>query len=718
LIRKRLIGKLSEVLNTLVSNGVLPNASYPALELSEPKQAGHGDFACTFALAAAKPAGLPPRAIAEAFAAQLGEDDDIEAVEVAGPGFLNLTLSPAFVASFLPGVLASETLSATKDAAHYAHVAVDQPHRINVEFVSVNPNGPITIGSGRGAAYGSTLCNVLEAAGNGVHREYYINDGVSSEQMRLFATSVKAIVGGLPVPDNGYKGDYVRVLAAEMLELFRSGLTTHVSFIEARADQEDLPAHARLSARRLAAATRRAHDLIQSSTPEEALLNLPIEDLRILTELLMTEAQSSALRTFGVVYDTWYGEQSLHDSGLVAEEIEELIAKGAADTNPIRAKLKLARGGVIEDVEIEPQTKPVDDEGNVIETDEAESDTLWLRSTKFADDMDRVLRRRDGRLTYIASDVSYHKDKFNRPENGDRLITVLGPDHHGYIGRLTAVVAAMLASTEQTEDASSPELTEIDAKLYSSKAERDTCLRALAEAREKLTVQIYQLVRFMKDGKPAPMRKRDGNIYALIDLINEIGEKVKPTGSREEKQEAGKDVARFFYLMRHHDSTFDFDLDLAEKQSDDNPVFYVQYAHARICSVLAKAAAAGFASPSPEITGGGQGGEVDSTTPSSDAATLEMHPREKTLLLKILELPNEIDRCAEDYAVNRLATYAIELARTYHHFYDACRVIQADQPELTRRRIAYSQAARIALRTVLDLLGVSAPERMDREPVA
>jgi arginyl-tRNA synthetase len=222
----------------------------------------------------------------------------------------------------------------------------------------------------------------------------------------------------------------------------------------------------------------------------------------------------------------------------------------------------------------------------------------------------------------------------------------------------------------------------------------------LEEAKKRLEVQIFQLVRFMKEGKPAPMRKRDGNIYALIDLIKEIGEKVKPNGTEEEKLAAGRDVARFFYLMRSHDTTFDFDLDLAEKQSDENPVFYVQYAHARICSVIAKAA-----ETLPFDPEGGEGADFFLLT----------HERELALIKKICDLPFEVQRCAEDYGVHRLTTYAIELARTYHHFYEACRVIQPDQPDLSRARLALCQATEIALKSVLeDLLGVSAPERMDR----
>jgi arginyl-tRNA synthetase len=194
------------------------------------------------------------------------------------------------------------------------------------------------------------------------------------------------------------------------------------------------------------------------------------------------------------------------------------------------------------------------------------------------------------------------------------------------------------------------------------------------------------------------MRKRDGNIYALIDLLREIGEKVKPNGSEEEKLNAGKDVARFFYLMRSHDTTFDFDLDLAEKQSDENPVFYVQYAYARICSVIAKAEEAFPGSAKTDRTG------LETLT----------HERELSLVKKICDLPFEVQRCAEDYGVHRLTTYAIELARTYHHFYEACRVIQPEEPELSRARLSLCEATKLALKGVLDLLGVSAPERMDR----
>jgi arginyl-tRNA synthetase len=223
--------------------------------------------------------------------------------------------------------------------------------------------------------------------------------------------------------------------------------------------------------------------------------------------------------------------------------------------------------------------------------------------------------------------------------------------------------------------------------------------QALGYSPDRFEIIIFQIVRFLKDGKPAPMRKRDGNIYELSDLIDEIGSNASPNASKEEQQRIGRDVSRFFYLMRSHDTHMDFDIDLATKQSDENPVFYAQYAHARICSVLAKAAEAGFV--------------ISEETPANLA--LLTNPRELALIKKILDLPMEVARCAKDYGVHRLTTFAVELGRTYHHFYDVCRVVQPDEPELSLARVALCNAAAIGLKATFELLGISAPERMDRE---
>ncbi len=644
MIRSLINRSLQGHLQALIQAGQLPDAAYPPIQCEAPKQPDHGDLAVPFALGAARFAGMNPRALAELLVERLRQDPLIASVEIAGPGFVNLRLSPTAYQQALNAVLNSAGQSVLRDAAHFGRPSCERPERINVEFVSVNPNGPITIGSGRGAAYGSALCNVLQAAGHTVHREYYINDGVNSEQMRQFALSVRALKLGTEFPEKGYKGDYVQAVADQ---------------IEPQGDP----------------------DVIWWQQEAQAL---------------MLQRQRRDLETFGVAFDTWFSEQTLHDSGRVQACIDELEAKGIADRQPVRRSLKLGKKGVIEDVIVEDQ--PVD------EDDAAGSEpTVWLRSTKLGDDKDRVLRRKDGRLTYIAGDVAYHDDKFNRPANADRLITVLGPDHHGFIGRLNAVVAAMQMPPVPASAEGEP-LSEIDAKRYVSPAERDACQAAAKDAESKLLVQIYQLVRFMKDGQPAPMRKRDGNIYAISDLIEEIGAQAAPQADREEQVRIGRDVARFFYLMRHHDTTFDFDLDLAARQSDENPVFYVQYAHARIEQVLRRAReeASSLYPDSNAVNGG------------LTATARDLHEREKQLLLQVCALPDEVALAAQDGAVNRLTNYAMELARAYHGFYDTCRVIDTDAPEVSQQRLALCVAARTALQGVLELLGVSAPLRMDR----
>lgn len=641
--------QLEKLLRTAANQalGLAENESnMPAIDIAEPKQDGNGDFTCNFAMVAAKQAGIAPRDLAQKIVSALPENPIIERVEIAGPGFINIFLSPEALANLVGEILSSLTSPFGLIRAGIEPLKL----KVNVEFVSVNPNGPITVGSGRGAAVGSALCNVLEAAGADVHREYYINDGVNSEQMRQFALSVQSFCEGLPFPEKGYKGDYVSEVADQ---------------VRARGDFQG-----------------QSVDWYQQVAQE-----------------LMLARQKTDLGAFGVEFDTWFSEQSLHDKGMVDVAIEALVAKGLADSRPIRTTLKLAKGGVIDEVNLQPQAEAVNDEGET-ESTSAGAETLWLRSTKLGDDMDRVLRRGDGRLTYIASDVAYHQDKFNRPAGCDKLITVLGPDHHGYIGRLRAVVGAINMVPHQA--ASGSELSEIEALMYGSAAERDACQEALAQAKEKLEVLIFQIVRFLKDGKPAPMRKRDGNIYALRDLIAEIGKTAAPSASDDEQMRIGKDVARFFYLMRSIDTHLDFDIDLATKQSDDNPVFYCQYAHARICSVIRRA------KDELGLEPGVQGTDFSLLT----------HPQEGALIKKLCDLGWEVKRSASDNGLHRLTAYAIDLARLYHHFYDQCRVIDAQNPELSRARLNLCHAVRGGLQAVFRLIGISAPERMERDPAS
>lgn len=573
MFKESLTQTVEAALAQAVQSGSLPAEAPTRVDLQEPKNADHGDFACNYALVHAKSLGLNPRELATKLSDIWSDLAPIESVEIAGPGFINLRLKNTFVAGWIRHVLDHpEDLAKSVPA---------KPLFINVEFVSVNPNGPITIGSGRGAAVGDTLCRVLSTAGHRVEREYYINDGVNSEQMRLFALSVKhyyLVAKGIEseFPENGYKGDYVQDVATEIERLHGAG-------------HED-----------------ESVDWFQARSQE-----------------LMIERQRGDLAGFGVEFDRWFSEQSLHDSGAVEAALETLVQAGYADKEAYSEELK------------------IDGKNREIVRKDAEPGPLWFRSVRLGDDKDRVLTRSDGRPAYIAADVAYLKDKLDR--GYDKALMLLGPDHHGYIARMQAAC------------------------------------QALGYRAEQLEILIFQIVRFMREGKPAPMRKRDGNIYELRDLVKEVG----------------RDVTRYFYLNRSHDTHMDFDLDLAVKQSDDNPVYYVQYAHARICSVLEKGAEAGLSSESFE-------------------AELLTHPAELNLLKKILDLPEEVKRCAEDYGIHRLTTYSVELARTYHTFYDQCRVVQPEQPELSAARLALCRAAQIGLRSVLDLVGVTAPSRMDR----
>lgn len=611
MIRRLLAHDIQDSLDALIAAGSLPSANYGDIEVADTKNPDHGDYACNIALTSAKLAGMNPRAFAELLKSQLDSNPRFSSVEIAGPGFLNLRIAQSVVADAIAHVL--------QQGAACARSVPNHRESINVEFVSVNPNGPITVGSGRGAAFGDTLCRILEAAGHKVWREYYINDGVNSEQMRLFAASVEhfwRLKADLPTefPEEGYKGDYVQEVADRIWDKF-GGYPIPGFSAEA-----------------------------------------PGMFFRNHSQAMMIEKQREDLATFGVRFDTWFSEQSLHENGLVEASLQKLLDLKVADDEPVRNKWVHEKG---QPAILESEPQQAEDDDSSVETT---SDTIWLRSTRFGDDQDRVLRRRDGRLTYIASDVAYHNDKFNRPPDANKLITILGPDHHGYIHRLKAVV------------------------------------QALGYREDQLEVIIFQIVRFVKEGKPAPMRKRDGNIYALIDLIDEIGRSSLPDSKVSEQQRVGADVTRFFYLMRSHDTHMDFDIDLAINQSDENPVFYVQYAHARICSVVSKAAEAGF----------------DSAALATADPHLLTHEREATLAKKIADLPFEVARSAADYGVHRIATYAIELSRTYHAFYDVCRVIQPDEPDLTLARLALCRATLITLRATFDLLGISAPERMHR----
>jgi arginyl-tRNA synthetase len=519
----------------------------PALE--RPPKPEFGDYSTNAAMLLAPAVGAKPRDVAERLAEEIGErlGDNLERIEVAGPGFLNLFLSDAWYRDAIGRALADQ---GGEPPAGLAGEGVAE--KILVEFVSANPTGPLTAAGGRHAAYGDSLARILTAAGNEVEREYYIND--LGGQIERFAASIAARMTGGELPEDGYEGDYVVDLSTK---LAAEGL-----------DPGDLPGLGRRG-------------------PE-----------------VMIEQIRETLHRFGVEFDTWFSERSLHDD----ERFETTLAA-------------------------------LRDSGHVYESEGA----LWLRTAEFGDDKDRVLIRSGGEPTYLVTDLAYHRDKLER--GSDRLIDVLGADHHGYTDRLRAG------------------------------------LEALGFDPERLEFQIMQLVHIVEGGERAQMSKRQGAFVTLDELIDDIG----------------ADAARFFMLQRSHDTTVDLDLDLARKQSNDNPVYYVQYAHARIASILRKA---------------GEGAEERAGSFDPASRTQPLEPAERQLLKRLLELPGETAEAAAKRAPHRLCTYATAVAADFHAFYRDCQVVGAEGEGVEDSRLAIILLTKRTIARTLGLLGISAPESM------
>ncbi|HZE39852.1 MAG TPA: arginine--tRNA ligase [Stackebrandtia sp.] len=528
-----------------LDTGVLPEAT----SVERPRSPEHGDYASNLALQLSKKAGRPPRELAEAVAAQLRAVDGVSAVEIAGPGFLNIRLDAGAT-----GALAGQVIEAG-DA--YGRNDSQSGQKLNLEFVSSNPVGPVHIGAVRWAAVGDALARVLAASGAEVGTEYYFND--AGVQIDLFAASLLATAEGKPLPEDGYQGDYIGDIAKRVVE---------------------------------------AHpDILADPDPREWFRTAGIE--------LMFGDIKKSLSDFGVHFDVYFNEKELHERGEVAAALQRLT-----------------------------------EQGRVFERDGA----VWLRTTDFGDDKDRVLRKSDGHWTYFAADCAYYLDK--RQRGFDRAIIMLGADHHGYIGRMRAMVACF-------------------------GDDPDTNLEIL----------IGQLVNLLADGKPLRMSKRKGTITTLDELIAAMG----------------VDAARYALARYSSDSTIDLDLDLWTRATNENPVYYVQYAHARISSLLRNAAELGL------DRGDGY-----------DAAALS-HPREGDVLKQLAEFPAVVAAAAELREPHRIARYAEDLAGAYHRFYDACRVLPKGDEEFTdtgRARLWLVEATRVVLANALRLLGVSAPERM------
>jgi len=568
-VRDALSQLVTAALADAIEAGELPLAEVPDPALERPRDLAHGDWATSVALRSAKAAGMNPRQLAEVVSARIAGHPDVDAVEIAGPGFINIRLS----ATALRRVLRE----ARTEGLDFGRSAAGAGRRVQVEFVSANPVGPMHVGHGRWAALGDSMARILEHAGWSVEREFYIND--AGVQMEIFAKSVAAryleLCGRtVTFEPEWYQGTYIAEIAREIFSA--EG--------DAWADRP--------------AAERESHF-------KETAYVAVLEHLK------------HVLHDMGVDFDVWFSERTLHES----------VAGGPTAVERAIASLREA--------------------GYIFDLDGA----VWFRSTDFGDDKDRVLVKADGDYTYFAADIAYHKNKFDR--GFDRVINIWGADHHGYVARMKAAAAALGHEGQ-------------------------------------LDVVIGQLVNLFRNGEAVRMSKRTGEMVTFEELLDEVG----------------ADAARYWFLRRNTDQPVDFDIELARQQSADNPVFYVQYAHARICSILRKAAGDELAAR--HATAAALSAEFVSG--DADLALLD-DPAELTLMRKLSELTEIAESAAADLAPYRLTRYAEELAAVFHQFYTVCRVM-TDDPALTAARLYAVDATRSVLETVLALLGVSAPERM------
>lgn len=519
------------------------------MTLERPPRVDFGDYSTNAALLLAPALGASPREVAQRLGAEVGEllGGELERVEVAGPGFVNLFLADAWHRRALGAVLEA--------GAHFGTGGAERGERILIEFVSANPTGPMHVGHARNAAYGDALARVLALHGHAVTREFYVNDAGS--QVRKLGESILALARGEEVPEDGYRGAYVGRLAQGVAEA-------------ATSDPAQLG---------------------------RAAVGVMVQEMR------------RTLEAFGVgAFDHWQYESELH----------------AGQPSRVEHTLEL-----------------LEEQGHTYRSEGA----LWLRSTAYGDDKDRVLVRSNGEHTYFASDIAYHQDK--RERGFERQIDIWGADHHGYVARMKAAYEALGADPEHLE------------------------------------MLIMQLVHLVRRGERAQMSKRAGEFVTLEELVGEIG----------------VDAARWFLLSRSHDTTIDLDLDLAREQSNENPVYYVQYAHARIASVLEKAGAERAAAALEEVARGGDGESL--------------HPSERALIKRLLAFPGEVHEAALRRAPHRIAAYALQVAQDFTAFYRDCRVVGVEPAAVESQRIALCVTARGTIaRCLEDLLGMSAPLEM------
>jgi len=552
MIKQRIIELLTKAAAEAQKLGKLPSVALPEITIEHPQNPEHGDYASSFPLKLARTIGVKPLTIAQDVAELITPTPEIKSVTVAPPGFINFTLNSDWLTQQVDAVLT--------DGESYGNIDLGKGSRLQLEFVSVNPTGPLHVGHGRGAILGSTLANVLAAAGYNVEKEYYVNDAGS--QMAAFYRSLYAryqqcLGVDAEMPADGYFGQYMVDLAKEIVT-------------EQKGQFLSLP-------------------------PEKAIAKLG----KLGMDKIMAQIQGD-LELLRVSFDVWFSEQSLYDKGQY-EKVMSLLEKG----------------------------------GYIAE----KANATWFVSTALGEDKDNVVVRSDGSPTYFATDIAYHYNKFVE-RKFDKVINIWGADHQGHISRMKAVVAA------------------------------------LGIAPERLKVIISQMVTLRRGKELVKISKRSGDIITLREVIDEVG----------------ADACRFFFVSRTADSQMDFDLELAKKQSADNPVYYVQYAHARIASILRLAQEKG----------------IDCA--DGDVSLLTTEP-ELTLIRKMLLLPEMLEVVAYTLEPHHLAYYAQDLATVFHSFYMQCRVVTDDE-KMTKARLKLVEAAKTVLAKTLNLMGMNAPDRM------
>ena len=550
-IKKILAQGIEDAARKAMAEGIIKEGVLPSVVLEVPPQKEFGDFATNFAMQAAKSLRCNPRAAAEAVVDRI-DCPYIERAEIAGPGFINLYLRPDWVYKLLRAIL--------DEGDDYGSIRQEHPEKIQLEYVSANPTGPLHVGHGRGAAVGSSLANLMKAAGYDVTREYYIND--AGNQIENLTLSVNARYLSLlgvecEFPENGYHGTDITDTAQRIAHIYGD------KFLKLKEAER-------------------------------------LQEFKTLALKEKLAALKEDLQAFNVDFDVWFSERTLHEEGCIKAACDFLCEKGYM----------------------------YEHEG-----------ALWLKSTEYGDDKDRVVIRENGVPTYLAADIAYHRNKFER--GFDHVINLWGADHHGYIARMKAAVGALGYRPEQLE------------------------------------VLILQMVSLFRNGEPVKMSKRTGQSVTLNELIEEVG----------------TDAARFFFIMRSIDSQLDFDLTLATEKSSENPVYYVQYAHARICSILRQI-------EEEKIS-------VDESAP----LTSLREEVEITLIKKLGEYPELVAGAARERAPHRIAHYLYDLAGLFHSFYNQCRILGVE-PEAQQARLLLVIAVRRVLRHALAILGISAPERM------